>query len=156
MVFSLCSDFIKFNSIYNLIVTEHLIVMQFNKLKSIVYKNSYLRDLIDKCANVFLEKILATKFTESMMSKKDFVTALPCLGKLSVKICTRISCIMQNKLSYCNLWFVFQTKCKIINFFTFKDREFHHSYALAVLINSSAVEAVLPVMAKLIAILRSM
>ena len=130
--------------------------MQFNKLKSIVYKNSYLHDLIDKCANVFLEKILATKFTESMMSKKDFVTALPCLGKLSVKIRTRISCIMQNKLSYCNLWFVFQTKCKIINFFTFKDREFHHSYALAVLINSSAVEAVLPVMAKLIAILRSM
>ena len=29
---------------------------------------------------------------------------------------------MRKKLSYCNLWFVFQTKSKNSNFFTFKDR----------------------------------
>ena len=34
--FSLCSDFIKFHH-------------EIDKLKSILYKNSYLRDLIDKC-----------------------------------------------------------------------------------------------------------
>ena len=34
--FSLCSDFIKFNH-------------EIDKLKSILYKNSYPRDLVDKC-----------------------------------------------------------------------------------------------------------
>ena len=29
---------------------------------------------------------------------------------------------MKNKLSYCNVRFVFQTKCKTSNFFTFKDK----------------------------------
>ena len=29
---------------------------------------------------------------------------------------------MENKLLYCNIQFVFQTKCKISNFFTFKDK----------------------------------
>ena len=29
---------------------------------------------------------------------------------------------MKNKLPYCNVRFVFQTKCKISNFFTFKDK----------------------------------
>ena len=36
--------------------------------------------------------------------------------------CTRINRIMKNKLPYCNIRFVFQTKCKISNFFTFKDK----------------------------------
>ena len=29
---------------------------------------------------------------------------------------------MRNKLPHCNLRIVFQTKCKLINFFTFKDK----------------------------------
>ena len=35
---------------------------------------------------------------------------------------TRINRKMTNKLLYCNIRFVFQTKCKINNFFTFKDK----------------------------------
>ena len=31
---------------------------------------------------------------------------------------------MKNKLYYCNLGIIFQTKCKLINFFTFKDKIF--------------------------------
>ena len=54
--------------------------------------------------------------------KKDLVIALPYLGKLSLQIRTRINRIMKNKLPYCNIRFVFQTKCKISNFFTFKDK----------------------------------
>ena len=30
--------------------------------------------------------------------------------------------MMKNKLPYCNIQFVFQTKCNISNFFTFKDK----------------------------------
>ena len=52
----------------------------------------------------------------------DLIIALPHLGKFSLQIRTRINRIMKNKLPYCNVQFVFQTKCKISNFFTFKDK----------------------------------
>ena len=60
--FSLCPDFIKFH---------HGI----DKLKSILYKNSYLHDLIDKCIKEFLEKILAPKSVVSTEPKKDLTNS---------------------------------------------------------------------------------
>ena len=107
--FSLCSDFIKFHH-------------EIDKLKGILYKNSYPRDLVDKCIKEFLDKILAPKPVVSTVPKKNLVIGLPYLGKLSLQIRTRINRIMKNKLPYCNIRFVFQTKCKISNFFTFKDK----------------------------------
>ena len=56
--FSLCSDFIKFHN-------------EIDKLKSILYKNSYPRDLVDKCIKNFLEKILAPKPVVSTVPKKN-------------------------------------------------------------------------------------
>ena len=53
--FSLSSDFIK---------SHHEIV----KLKSILYKNSYPRDLVDGCVKEFLDKVLATKTVVSTVS----------------------------------------------------------------------------------------
>ena len=47
---------------------------------------------------------------------------LPYLGKLSLQIRTRINRVMKNKLPHCNFRIVFQSKCKLINFFTFKDK----------------------------------
>ena len=41
---------------------------------------------------------------------------------MSLQIRTRINRIMKNKLPYCNVQFVFQTRCKISNFLTFKDK----------------------------------
>ena len=107
--FCLCSDFIKF---YH----------EIDKLKSILYKNGYLHDLVDKYIKTFLDKILAPKPVVSTVPKKNLVIGLPYLGKLSLQIRTRINRIMKNKLPYCNIRFVFQTKCKISNFFTFKDK----------------------------------
>ena len=107
--FSLCSDFIKF---YH----------DIDKLISILYKNSYPRDLVDKCIKEFLDKILAPKLVLSTVPKKILVIDLPYLVKLSLQIRTRINRIMKNKFPYCNIRFVFQTTCKISNFFTFKDK----------------------------------
>ena len=76
----------------------------------------------DKFATNELNKILAPKPVVSTVPKKNLVIGLPYLGKLSLQIRTRINRIMKNKLSYCNIRFVFQTKCKISNFFTFKDK----------------------------------
>ena len=78
--------------------------------------------MVDKCIKEFLDKILAPKPVVSTVSKKNLVIDLPYLGKLSLQIHTRINRIMKNKLPYCNIRLVFQTKCKISNFFTFKDK----------------------------------
>ena len=107
--FSLCSDFVKFHH-------------EIDKLKSILYKNSHPHDLIDKCIKEFLDKILTPKPVVSTAPKKELIITLLYLGKLSLQIRTRIIRIMKNKLAYCNDQFVFQTKCKISNFFTFKDK----------------------------------
>ena len=48
--------------------------------------------------------------------------ALPYLGKLSLQIRAKINRIIKNKFLYCNVRFVFQTKFKISNFYTFKDK----------------------------------
>ena len=44
------------------------------------------------------------------------------LGKLSLQIRTRINRAMKNELSHWNFRIVFQSKCKLINFFKFKDK----------------------------------
>ena len=88
--FSFCSDFIKF-------------LHEVDKLKNILYKNRYPRDLIDKCIKQFLNKILAPKPVVSTVSKKDLIMAFSYLDKLSFQIRTRINRIMKNKLSYCNV-----------------------------------------------------
>ena len=47
---------------------------------------------------------------------------LPYLGKFSLQICTKINRVMKNKLPHCNFRIVFQSKSKLINFFTVKDK----------------------------------
>ena len=83
-----------------------------DSLKIILHKNSYPCDLVIKCITEFLNKLLAPK--------KNMAVAQPYLGKLSLLILKRINCIIKSKLPNGNLRFVYQTTCKISNFFTFK------------------------------------
>ena len=69
-----------------------------------------------------LDKVLTQKIVASTVPKKDLMIVLPYLGKLLLQICTRINRVMKNKLRHCNFRIVFQSKCKLINFFTFKDK----------------------------------
>ena len=62
--FILCYDFIKFHH-------------EIDKLKSILYKNSYPCDLIDKYIKECLDKILAPKPVVSTGPIKNLVIALP-------------------------------------------------------------------------------
>ena len=80
--FSLCSDFIRFHH-------------EIDKLKSILYKNSYPHDLFDKCIKEFLGRILAPKTVVSTAPKKDLVIALSYLGKLSLQIHRKINRMMK-------------------------------------------------------------
>ena len=92
------------------------------KLKGILHKNSYQRVLLDKRIEEVLDKILAPKPVVSTVPKKDLVTGRRYLAKLPLQIQARINWIMKNFFPYCNIRFVFQTKYKISNFFTFKDK----------------------------------
>ena len=107
--YSLCSDFIKFH-------------YEIDIFKSILYNKCYPCDLVDKCIEDVLGKILAPKTVASRVPKKDLVITLTYLGKLSLQICTRINHILKNNLPYCNIRFAFQSKCKMSKFFTFEDR----------------------------------
>ena len=107
--FNLWSDFVKFHH-------------EIDTLKGILYQNSYPRDFVDKCIKEFLDRVLTWKVVVSTVPKKDLMIVLPYSGKLSLQICTRNNRVMRNELPHCNLRIVFQTKCKLINFLTFKDK----------------------------------
>ena len=107
--FNWCSHFVKFHH-------------KINILKSILYKNSCPRDFVDKCIKTFLDRVLTQKVVVSTVPKKDLMIVLPYLGKLSLQIHTRINSVMKNKLPHWNFRIVFQSKCKLINFFIFKDK----------------------------------
>ena len=93
---------------------------EINILKSILYKNSYPSDFVDKCIKTFLDRVLPRKILLSKVPKKDLMIVLPYLGKLSLQIRTRINRVMKNKLPHCNFRIVFQSK--LINFFISKDK----------------------------------
>ena len=80
--FNLCSDFVKFND-------------EINIFKSILYKNSNPRDLVDK---KFLDRVSTQKVVVSTVPKMDLMIVLPYLGKFSLQIPTRINRVMKNKL----------------------------------------------------------
>ena len=46
---------------------------EINILKSILYKNSYPRDFVDKCIKTFLDRVLTRKILLSKVPKKDLV-----------------------------------------------------------------------------------
>ena len=113
---NLCSDFVKYHH-------------EINILKSILYKNSYPRDFVAKCVKKILNRVLTQKVVVSTVPKKDMMIVLPYLGKLVLHIRTRINCVIKSKLPHCSFQIVFHGKCKLINFFTFKDKSpiFLHS-----------------------------
>ena len=99
--FSLCSDFVKFHP-------------EINILKSILYKIvTHVTSL--KC-------VLTPKIVVITVPKKDLMIVLPYLGKLLLQIRTRVNCVIKNKLCHYNFRIAFYTKCKLINFLTFKDK----------------------------------
>ena len=70
----------------------------------------------------FLDRSLTLKIVVSTVAKKELMIVLSYMGKLSLQIRIRINRVMKNKLSHCNFRIAFQVKCKLINFFTFKDK----------------------------------
>ena len=113
--FRFCSDFAKF---YH----------EVDNLKSILHKNRYFHDLVDKYIKEYLDKILAPKSLVSTIPNKDLVIVLLYFGNFSLQIRKRIICIMKRKFPYCNIWFVLQTKCKICHFLKIQRQSIVHTF----------------------------
>ena len=129
---------------------------EINILKSILQENIYLHDFVDNCIKEFFGSVPTPKIVVTTVTKKGLMIVLPYLGKFSLQIRTRINRVMKNKLPDCNFRIIFQAKCKLINFFAFKDRILVFlRCVLALFIKLSAVAAMLPIMAKLSTILTS-
>ena len=60
-----------------------LLASRSNILKSILYKNSYPNDLVDKFMK-FLDRVLTPKIVASTVFKNDLMIRLSYLGKLSL------------------------------------------------------------------------
>ena len=105
---SLCLDFVKF-------------YCEINTLKSILYKNINPRDFVDKYTKEFLDRILNAQNC-SKFNAQNWIDYMPYFGKMSFQIRIKINRVMENKLPNCNLRIAFRIKCKLINFFTFKDK----------------------------------
>ena len=103
------------------------VLLFYDKWKSIFIvlkvwiENNYVCDLVHKCKKLF-RQTLGPQALISTTTKKDLVIALPDLDILSLQIRTRSNLIMKEKLPYCNVCFFFQMKCRISNFFVFKNR----------------------------------
>ena len=86
---NLCSDIVKFH-------------LRINIFKSILYKNSYPHDFVDRYIKKFLDRVLTQKVVVSTVPKNNLMILLPYLGKLSLKTRTRINRVIKNKLTRCN------------------------------------------------------
>ena len=82
------------------------------------------------------------KIVVTTLPKKDLITVLIYLGKLSLQIHTKINRIKKNDFLYLNLQIVFQTKWKLIDFSNLKIK-FPFSYILTLFVNVSVVTALL-------------
>ena len=82
------------------------------------------------------------KIVVTTLPKKDLITVLIYLGKLSLQIHTKINRIKKNNFLCRNLHIVFQTKWKLIDFSNLKIK-FPFSYILILFVNLSVVTALL-------------
>ena len=78
------------------------------------------------------------KIVVTTLPKKDLITVLIYLGKLSLQIHTKINRIKKNDFLYLNLQIVFQTKWKLIDLSHLKIK-FLFSYILTLFVNLSVV-----------------
>ena len=106
--FSLCSSFELFHQ-------------EILKLKDIFKRNGYPTSFIDNCVERFLDKVFIKKKSFLTASKKELVCVLPFIGKKSLQLRSRLVKFIQGNLQFCSLKVVFQSPCKLLSLFHFKD-----------------------------------
>ena len=94
---------------------------ELNKLKNIFCSNGYPNDMIDNCIKIFFNKLYNKKPVMYTVPRKEVLSVLPYLGKLSLELRTRLNKIFRSKIPTCKL-VIFRLSVRIKNFFGFKDK----------------------------------
>ena len=91
------------------------------KLKEILLKNGYPREIFDACVFKFLNKFFKPKPVTLTVPKKQLFIVLHFMGNMSGVIKTGLSKALQKHLPFCKLWVIFKSNICLKNYFNFKD-----------------------------------
>ena len=94
---------------------------EIDKLKTIFRNVSYPKSFVDLCIKKQLDKIFIKKEVILKASKKELVCVLPFIGNKSLQLRTRLVNSIKNNLKFCKRKVIFQSTCKLILLFRYKD-----------------------------------
>ena len=124
------------------------------------YKTGLIKSLLFRCFNLcsdFVKFHQEINILKSIMYKNSNAESINAensgMYRASLQIRTRINRVMENKLPYYSFQIVFQTKYKLINVFTFKDKIL--VFLRSGIVYNFKVRYLLPIMANLSVILIS-
>ena len=108
--YTLCSDYYKLHE-------------EIARLKLIWQKNGFLLFFIDKCVKRFLDKLFIKRKTPEVSSnKKEIISPLMFLGKISIQIKKKLQIIFRDGGPGVKLKIVFSSPNRLRSGFVFKDR----------------------------------
>ena len=84
-------------------------------------ENPYPQKFTDKCIQKFLNNMFIQRAQIPTVPKKELIIILPCLGKMSQIVKTRLTKTMNKHMKFCKLRVIFQTNNRLKNYFRFKD-----------------------------------
>ena len=90
-------------------------------LREIFQKNGYAENFIEKCFQLFLDRIYILKEKVPTVEKKPLRLVLPYLGNISLQTRTKLQKSIKGVLNCCKLQVIFKSQNKLCNNFNFKD-----------------------------------
>ena len=91
------------------------------KLKQIFRSSEYLKNFVDHCRKMYLDKVFIKHPHICIAPKRELVFVFPFLSKKSLEIKKRMQNAVERTLPYCKLKVIFKSPSKIVNHFYFKD-----------------------------------
>ena len=91
------------------------------KIKFILIKNGYSKNVSDKCVKEFLDKVFISKRKGQTAKKKPVAIVLPYMGMISTEIKVKLHITFKQLLPACGLRVIFKIFSRAKYCFNFKD-----------------------------------
>ena len=108
---------------------------------------------MDKCIKIFLNKQFSQKILDHIVPKKELFIVLPYVGMPSLCLRTCLQKSINSNILFCNTKSIFKSSTQLAHFF-FSKIGYLCVYALTMLIGLCVVDAMLPILAKHVVILK--
>ena len=90
------------------------------KLKQIFRSNGYLKNFIDRCMKIYLDKVFIKNTSICIVPKMELLCVFPFVGKKSLEIKKRLHNAIERTLPYCKLKVILKSPSKIVSHFHVK------------------------------------